>query len=324
MALTLYVGSKRYSSWSLRPYLALAHTGEPFDCETILLDEQDTKAKIAKVNPAGKVPVLHDDDLVIWDSLAICEYVAELFPDAKLWPAARVARARARAVSAEMHAGFKPLRTDMPMDVISRKPGVGHTPGAILGLRHVGQQNTDVRPRGLRCPVECLPMLGERPGSFVELGRDGAEPVRGLVAKAHQVAGHDPERAMVFGNLLRQRAQNILQGPRFLAHRDHGPGEFLRFLAARAAEHQPDQAHQCQRACQDSDPLGDRRAGQRLVGQRPAGGPGGVSGPQDCEDAEAPAKHLPPALARDALDVADLGPIHPAEARLAMAFFAIG
>ena len=137
MALTLYVGSKRYSSWSLRPYLALAHTGEPFDCETILLDQQDTQAKIAKVNPARKVPVLHDDDLVIWDSLAICEYVAELFPDAKLWPAARVARARARSVCAEMHSGFATLRKDMPMDVVSRKPGVGHTPGALADAQRI-------------------------------------------------------------------------------------------------------------------------------------------------------------------------------------------
>lgn len=137
MALTLYVGSKRYSSWSLRPYLALAHTGEAFDCKTILLDQQDTKANIAEVTPAGKVPVLHHDDLVIWDSLAICEYVAELFPNAHLWPEARVARARARAIAAEMHSGFAALRRDMPMDIVAKKPGQGHTADALADAKRV-------------------------------------------------------------------------------------------------------------------------------------------------------------------------------------------
>jgi glutathione S-transferase len=135
MALTLYVGSKRYSSWSLRPYLALAHSGVPFETRTILLDQQDTKAKIAEVTPAGKVPVLHDGDLVIWDSLAICEYIAEQVP--ALWPADKRARARARSVSAEMHSGFAALRQNMPMDVISKKPGQGHTPDALADAKRV-------------------------------------------------------------------------------------------------------------------------------------------------------------------------------------------
>jgi glutathione S-transferase len=139
MALTLYVGSKRYSSWSLRPYLALAHTGAAFETTTILLDQQDTKAKIGAVNPAGKVPVLHDDGLVIWDSLSICEYVAELHPHAKLWPTDRSARARARSISAEMHAGFAALRREMPMDLMARKPGQGHTPEALADARRVMQ-----------------------------------------------------------------------------------------------------------------------------------------------------------------------------------------
>jgi glutathione S-transferase len=135
MALTLYVGSKRYSSWSLRPYLALAQSGVAFETRTILLDQQDTKAKIAAVNPAGKVPVLHDGDLVIWDSLAICEYLAEQVP--ALWPSDRTARARARSVSAEMHSGFAALRQNMPMDVLSNKPGQGHTPEALADARRV-------------------------------------------------------------------------------------------------------------------------------------------------------------------------------------------
>jgi glutathione S-transferase len=137
MALTLHVGNKRYSSWSLRPYLALAHAGASFACKTIFLDQEDTKANIAKVNPAGKVPVLHHDDLVVWDSLAICEYVAELYPDAKLWPDDRNRRARARSVSAEMHAGFVALRRDMPMDIGASLAGKGHTPEALADARRV-------------------------------------------------------------------------------------------------------------------------------------------------------------------------------------------
>jgi glutathione S-transferase len=137
MTLTLYVGSKRYSSWSLRPYVALAHTGLTFDTRTILLDRDATRAEIAKVNPAGRVPVLHHDDLVVWDSLAICEYLNELAPDAQLWPADRAKRARARSISAEMHAGFAALRTNMPMDVCADKPGQGHTPEALADVRRV-------------------------------------------------------------------------------------------------------------------------------------------------------------------------------------------
>ena len=131
----LYVGSKRYSSWSLRPYLALAHAGVPFETEVILLDQADTKANIAKVTPSARVPVLHDGDLVIWDSLAICEYVAELEPE--LWPAERGARARARSISAEMHSSFAALRRDMPMDLCSTKPGTGHTAEALADARRV-------------------------------------------------------------------------------------------------------------------------------------------------------------------------------------------
>jgi glutathione S-transferase len=137
MALVLYVGSKRYSSWSLRPYLALAHAGIAFETRTILLDRDDTKANIARVSPSGRVPVLHDGEIVIPDSLAICEYAAELAPGAGLWPAARAERARARAISAEMHAGFAALRRDMPMDVCARKPGIGHTADALADARRV-------------------------------------------------------------------------------------------------------------------------------------------------------------------------------------------
>jgi glutathione S-transferase len=133
--LTLYVGSKRYSSWSLRPYLALAHSGAPFETKTIFLDRSTTKDEIAKVTPAGRVPVLHDGDLVIWDSLAICEYAHEL--SGNLWPSDRAARARARSISCEMHSSFVALRQNMPMDICSNKAGQGHVPDAIADARRV-------------------------------------------------------------------------------------------------------------------------------------------------------------------------------------------
>ena len=135
MTLTLYVGSKRYSSWSLRPYVALVHIGAQFDCTTILLDTKTTKAEIAKVTPSARVPVLHDGTLVIWDSLAICEYLAE--QHAVLWPADRADRARARALSAEMHFGFVSLRRDMPMDLGAHKPNVGHTAEALADIARI-------------------------------------------------------------------------------------------------------------------------------------------------------------------------------------------
>jgi glutathione S-transferase len=118
MALELVIGSKRYSSWSLRPWLALKQAGLAFRETEIILRQPETKAEILKHSPSGKVPLLKHDGLAIWDSLAICEYLAEMAPEAKLWPEKREARAMARAVSAEMHSGFTPLRRDCPMDVL--------------------------------------------------------------------------------------------------------------------------------------------------------------------------------------------------------------
>lgn len=120
--LVLFVGNKNLSSWSLRPYLALAHTGAPFDHVVLRLDRPDTRQRLLEVSPAGRVPVLRDGALVVWDSLAICEYVAERFPDAHLWPADIAARARARSLSAEMHSGFADLRREMPMNLAARTP----------------------------------------------------------------------------------------------------------------------------------------------------------------------------------------------------------
>lgn len=135
--LTLVVGSKRFSSWSLRPWLALRHTGLPFTETVIELYRPETKAEILKHNPAGKVPVLIDGDITVWDSLAIIEYLAEVAPEAGLWPADRAARAMARSISAEMHSGFPALREHMGMDLLADKPGEGRDPRAMADVSRI-------------------------------------------------------------------------------------------------------------------------------------------------------------------------------------------
>lgn len=121
-ALTVFVGSKNRSSWSLRPWLALDASGLPYAEVVIPLDEPDTKANIGAVSPTGKVPVLRFENVVVPESLAICELVAELAPSARLWPQDRPARAVARAIACEMHAGFPTLRREHPMSLRERTP----------------------------------------------------------------------------------------------------------------------------------------------------------------------------------------------------------
>lgn len=145
--LTLVVASKNYSSWSLRPSLALAHTGQPFREVVVPLGQADTAANIAKYSPSGRVPVLLHGDVVVWDSLAICEYLAEQFPQAKLWPEAPGARAHARSVSAEMHSGFTHLRNHMPMNIRARQPGEGRAPGVAEDIARITSLWTECRSR---------------------------------------------------------------------------------------------------------------------------------------------------------------------------------
>ena len=123
--LKLVIGDRNFSSWSLRPWLVLNQCGLPFEETTIRLREPGTKAEILKHSPSGKVPCLIDGDVVIWDSLAICEYLAEKFPT--LWPASSKVRAEARSVCAEMHSGFSALRHSMPMEIHASKPFDGRT-----------------------------------------------------------------------------------------------------------------------------------------------------------------------------------------------------
>jgi glutathione S-transferase len=126
---TLYLGYRNYSSWSLRAWLAMRRTGAPFDENVYDLSRPEVREEIRRVSPTGKVPALRHADLVVWDSLAIGEYLAERFPDAGLWPSDPEPRAVARAVCAEMHSGFQALRQHMPMNIRRAAPGMGRAPG---------------------------------------------------------------------------------------------------------------------------------------------------------------------------------------------------
>jgi len=117
MALTLVIGNKNYSSWSFRPWIALRMAGIPFEEVVIPLYERGSKERILSFSSAGKVPVLIDGDVRVWESLAIIDYAAERFPEMQPWPKDPAARAHARAIAAEMHAGFAPLRRHCPMNM---------------------------------------------------------------------------------------------------------------------------------------------------------------------------------------------------------------
>lgn len=119
---TLVIGDKNFSSWSLRPWLAMTYFGIPFAEERIRLRQPESKAAILRHSPSGKVPALKTNGLVVFDSLAILEYLAERHPGFGMWPEDTETRALARSVSAEMHSGFVPLRNELSMDLLSRLP----------------------------------------------------------------------------------------------------------------------------------------------------------------------------------------------------------
>ena len=125
----LHIGNKNYSSWSMRPWVLMRQAGIAFEEVMVRFDgfspQSQFKQRVGALNPAGKVPILVDDGLVVWDTLAIAEYVAERFPEHQLWPRERAARARARSVCAEMHSGFSALRSACPMNIEARLPEVG-------------------------------------------------------------------------------------------------------------------------------------------------------------------------------------------------------
>jgi glutathione S-transferase len=135
--LTLVIGNKNYSFWSMRPWVAATAFGIPFAEVRVLLDQPDTAANIARFSHAGRVPVLLAGDMTIWDSLAICEYLAEQFPDKHMWPQDVAARAMARSSVAEMHSGFVGLRTAMAMNIKASLPGRGRTADAQADIGRV-------------------------------------------------------------------------------------------------------------------------------------------------------------------------------------------
>jgi glutathione S-transferase len=146
-AATLIVGNRNYSSWSLRGWLAASLSGIDLESELVRLSEPGSHAALLRHSPAARVPVLKHGDRVIWDSLAIVEYLAELCPDAGPWPADPDARALARSISAEMHAGFPAVRAAMPMNLRKDLSGKGRGPGVAEEVERIKAIWRDARGR---------------------------------------------------------------------------------------------------------------------------------------------------------------------------------
>jgi glutathione S-transferase len=144
---TLVIGNKNYSSWSLRGWLMARIAGIEFDEIVVPLDLPDTQATIRKHSPSGRVPVLLHRGLAVWESLSIAEYLNDLKPEAGLWPPSAAARAHARSISAEMHAGFVDLRTSMPMNIRASYPGKGMTPQVRADIERITGLWRDCRKR---------------------------------------------------------------------------------------------------------------------------------------------------------------------------------
>jgi glutathione S-transferase len=144
---TVVIGNKNYSSWSLRGWLMAKIAGIEFEEVVVPLDLPETQPTIRKYSPSGRVPVLLHRGLAIWESLAIAEYLNDIKPEGGLWPSSIAARAHARAISAEMHAGFLELRTHMPMNIRASYPGKGMTPGVRADIERITGLWRDCRKR---------------------------------------------------------------------------------------------------------------------------------------------------------------------------------
>jgi glutathione S-transferase len=147
MALHLTIGNKNYSSWSFRPWIAMRNAGIAFSETVISLDAPEFKPQVTKISGTGKVPALADGDVHVWESLAILEYLAEKFPDAQLWPADASARAHARAIASEMHAGFVPLRRHCPMNMWRPVKPRELPPDVVTNVRRIDAMWTECRAR---------------------------------------------------------------------------------------------------------------------------------------------------------------------------------
>jgi glutathione S-transferase len=144
---TVVIGNKNYSSWSLRGWLMARIAGIEFEEILIPLDLPETQAAIRKHSPSGRVPVLLHRGLAVWESLAIAEYLNDLKPEVGLWPASAAARAHARSISTEMHAGFMELRNAMPMNIRASYPGKGMTPAVRTDIERITSIWRDCRKR---------------------------------------------------------------------------------------------------------------------------------------------------------------------------------
>lgn len=156
MSLTLVIGNKNYSSWSLRPWLAMKQAGIAFNESSVLLGRPETKEKILRYSPSGRVPCLIDGELAVFDSLAVCEYINERHAGGTLWPRDVEMRAQARSVVAEMHSGFAALRTHMPMDIRSRHADKGQ---AALRREDVTADIARIHSVWSECLAQGGPML---------------------------------------------------------------------------------------------------------------------------------------------------------------------
>lgn len=132
--LTLYIGNKNYSSWSFRPWIAMEAAGIPFEEVLIPFDFPAGNPRFIEISPTGRVPVLHHGSLCVWESLSIIDYVAELYPEAGLWPKDRARRAVARSVSMEMLAGFRALRNACPMNIRRQKSKIALADGVMADV----------------------------------------------------------------------------------------------------------------------------------------------------------------------------------------------
>jgi glutathione S-transferase len=207
--LTLVIGNKNVSSWSMRPWVAARAFGIPFTEVVLLLDQPDTAANIARYSHAGRVPVLVAGDITVWDSLAIAEYLAEQFPDKHMWPQDVAARALARSVVAEMHSGFTGLRSAMSMNIKARLPGRGRTAEAQADIGRI-------------CEIweECLARFGHRGFLFGEFSiadaffapvvtrfqTYGVALAPALQAYCERVLAHPAVAAWIAGALLETEA----------------------------------------------------------------------------------------------------------------------
>ncbi len=153
MSLTLVIGNKNYSSWSMRPWVLLKQFGIPFEEIMLKFESAEWDTRIASLTPARKVPTLWDGEagantsIAVWDTMAIAEYIAEKFPQHAIWPADKAARAMARSISAEMHSSFQSLRSNMPMNIRSNHAGKGLNVNVAADIARIEAIWLDARER---------------------------------------------------------------------------------------------------------------------------------------------------------------------------------